>query len=57
MFPVLLTIMIMWGICAILTATVPDLDLAIRTDGPKLDMFHKAEWFRFPTPCEIYSTD
>lgn len=51
LFPVLLTILIMWGICAI--CTVADVQVpAIRTDGPKLTMFNNAQWFRFPLPFQ-----
>merc|ERR1719228_2123519 len=39
-------------ICVILTSAVSDLPEAIRTDGPKLAMFHKADWFRFPYPFQ-----
>ena len=52
LFPVLLTILIMWGICGI--CTLADVDIpAIRTDGPKMTMFNKAKWFRLPLPCKI----
>merc|ERR1719334_1834402 len=52
LFPVLLTIIIMWTVCGILTHTVDDLPLAIRTNGAKLDMFRKADWFRMPYPFQ-----
>lgn len=52
MFPVLLTILIMWTVCALLTHFVTDLPSAIRTDGPKLELFHQADWFRIPYPMQ-----
>ena len=51
LFPVLLTILIMWAICGICTLAGVE-DQAIRTDGPKMTMFNKAKWVRFPTPCK-----
>jgi len=51
LFPVLLTILIMWGVCGICTLADVD-DPAIRTDGPKMTMFNKAKWFRFPLPFQ-----
>lgn len=53
LFPVLLTILIMWGICAICTLAGVE-DPAIRTDGPKMVMFNKAKWVRFPLPCNFH---
>ncbi|ELT89006.1 hypothetical protein CAPTEDRAFT_95564, partial [Capitella teleta] len=55
MFPVILAILIAWGVCAILTVTnaLPDDDqhwaYAARTDT-KLNALSKAAWFRFPYP-------
>merc|ERR1711892_215335 len=51
LFPVLLTILIMWGICALCTIAGVD-NPAIRTDGPKMVMFTKAKWIRFPLPFQ-----
>merc|ERR1719495_153937 len=51
LFPVLLTILIMWAICGICTLAGVD-DPAIRTDGPKMEMFNKARWVRFPLPFQ-----
>ena len=49
---VLLTIVVMWGLCAILTATeVLSENDPSRTDT-RIDIFHDAEWFRFPYPCK-----
>ena len=52
LFPVLLTILIMWAICGICTLAGVD-DPAIRTDRPKMEMFKKANWVRFPLPCKL----
>ncbi|OXA57747.1 solute carrier family 23 member 2 [Folsomia candida] len=51
-FPFLLTIIIVWGICAILTATdaLPENDLA-RTDV-KLNLIRQTDWFLFPYPFQ-----
>merc|ERR1719495_6428 len=51
LFPVLLTILIMWAICGICTLAGVE-DQAIRTDGAKMTMFNKAKWVRFPTPFQ-----
>ncbi|KAJ9597192.1 hypothetical protein L9F63_026919, partial [Diploptera punctata] len=50
LFPVLLTIMIMWGICGIMTVTghLPEGHNA-RTDV-KLRIIHESPWFRVPYP-------
>ena len=50
LFPVLLTILIMWGICGICTLAGVE-DTNIRVDGEKMTMFNKAKWFRMPYPC------
>ena len=44
---------IVWIICAILTATVnlPEAAQALRTDL-KMDAFNKAAWFRIPYPFQ-----
>ncbi|ELU01493.1 hypothetical protein CAPTEDRAFT_111368 [Capitella teleta] len=55
MFPIILALLIAWGVCAILTVTnaLPDDDqhwaYAARTDI-KLNALSKAAWFRFPYP-------
>ena len=50
LFPVLLTILIMWAICGI--CTLADIqDPSIRVDGDKAEIFRKSKWFRFPYPC------
>ena len=52
LFPVLLTILIMWAICGI--CTLADIqDPSIRVDGDKAQIFRKSKWFRFPYPCTI----
>ena len=52
LFPVLLTILIMWAICGI--CTLADVqDPSIRLDGDKAEIFRKSKWFRFPYPCMI----
>ncbi|PNF20132.1 hypothetical protein B7P43_G04367 [Cryptotermes secundus] len=50
LFPVLLTIMIMWGVCGLLTlsGTFP-VGHPARTDV-KLRIIHDSPWFRFPYP-------
>ena len=52
LFPVLLTIMIMWVICVILTVTdvLEEGDLA-RADA-NLDLIRDIEWVRIPWPCK-----
>lgn len=52
LFPVLLTILIMWGICGILTLADVE-DTNIRVDGEKMKMFRDATWFRVPYPCKL----
>ena len=52
LFPVLLTIIVMWAICAIIT--VSD-GFSKEDDGrtdKKLFIIQNASWFRFPYPCE-----
>ena len=50
LFPVLLTILIMWAICGL--CTLADIqDQSIRVDGAKSDIFRKSKWFRIPYPC------
>ncbi|XP_067007322.1 solute carrier family 23 member 2 isoform X2 [Anabrus simplex] len=50
LFPVLLTIMLMWGICGILTITdTLPLGHAARTDT-KLRILQDSSWFRVPYP-------
>ena len=53
LFPVLLTISLMWGLCAVLTVTdvLPEASEA-RTDT-KMEIIHRADWFRCPYPCEL----
>merc|ERR1712198_16602 len=51
LFPVLLTILIMWGICGICTLAGVE-DNNIRVDGEKMTMFNKAKWFRMPYPFQ-----
>ena len=56
LFPVLLTILIMWAICGI--CTLADIqDPSIRVDGDKAEIFRKSKWFRFPYPCMIIKRD
>ena len=58
LFPVLMTILVMWGICAILTYIsnlYPEsaplaIDDPARTDL-KLGLISKSLWFRHPYPC------
>uniref|UniRef100_A0A0P4WE00 Solute carrier family 23 member 2 n=3 Tax=Scylla olivacea TaxID=85551 RepID=A0A0P4WE00_SCYOL len=52
LFPVLLAILLSWGLCAILTATelLPEGNPA-RTDL-NIDLINKSPWFRFPYPCQ-----
>ena len=50
LFPVLLTILIMWAICGV--CTLADIkDPSIRVDGDKAEIFRKSKWFRLPYPC------
>ena len=52
-FQVLITILFMWSLCAILTATdAVGPESAVRTDL-KLSVIQKSAWFRFPYPCKI----
>ena len=52
LFPILITILSMWGLCAILTVT----EVISPTNGARTDknieLLYKADWFRFPYPCE-----
>lgn len=53
LFPVLLTISIMWGICAILTATnIFDTGHPARTDV-RIRVLQDAPWFRIPYPGQF----
>ena len=53
LFPVLLTIIVMWAICAIITvADGFSKDDDGRTDK-KLFIIQNASWFRFPYPCKF----
>ena len=54
LFPVLLTIVVMWAICAYIT--ISD-GFSKEDDGrtdKKLFIIQNASWFRFPYPCEYY---
>ena len=51
LFPVLLTILIMWGVCAICTMAGVE-DPSVRVDGQKMRMFREAHWIRVPYPCK-----
>merc|ERR1719188_187611 len=52
LFPVLITILFMWGLCALLTVTdAVDEEGAVRTDL-KLNVFTNSTWFRFPYPFQ-----
>ena len=68
LFPVLLTILFMWSICAILTyvsnlyRTDPETYPAppLSSDDPartdlKLGLLYKSAWFRHPYPCKSLS--
>ena len=52
LFPVLLTILVMWLVCVVLTMTdvLPEGDFA-RADA-NLDLIKKVKWFRIPYPCK-----
>lgn len=51
LFPVLLTILIMWAICGV--CTLADIqDPSIRVDGDKAEIFRKSKWFRLPYPFQ-----
>ena len=52
LFPILITILSVWGLCAILTVTEAiSPDNGARTDK-NIELLYKADWFRFPYPCE-----
>ena len=54
LFPILITILSVWGLCAILTVTEAiSPDNGARTDK-NIELLYKADWFRFPYPCEYY---
>jgi hypothetical protein len=48
LFPVLLTILLMWGVCGIYTL-VGGTNAAIRTDT-NIDILTRSDWFRVPYP-------
>ena len=51
MFPVLLTIIIMWAVCAILTATDTfEIDDGARTDL-NIEIIERIDWIKLPYPC------
>lgn len=55
LFPVLLTISLMWGLCGVLTvANVFEEGHAARTDA-RLKVFSDASWFRVPYPGQFGS--
>jgi len=52
LFPILITILIMWGLCAILTVSGAfSKDNGARTDT-NIKILEKADWFRFPYPFQ-----
>ena len=53
LFPILITILLVWSLCAILTAAgaLSEKDGA-RTDT-NIQLLYKADWFRIPYPCEL----
>ena len=53
LFPIILAIMLVWGLCAVLTISgaLGETNRA-RTDL-KMDLITRASWFRLPYPCEI----
>lgn len=52
LFPILITILLMWGLCAILTVTeVISESNGARTDR-NIELLYKADWFRFPYPFQ-----
>ncbi|XP_023345185.1 solute carrier family 23 member 2 isoform X2 [Eurytemora carolleeae] len=52
LFPILLTILLMWGLCAILTVTEAiGPENSARTDT-KLALVRNSAWFRFPYPFQ-----
>ena len=55
LFPVLLTILIMWGVCGICTLAGVE-NPNIRLDGARMTIFNKADWFRVPYPCKDVKT-
>ena len=57
LFPILITILIMWGLCAILTVSGAfSKDNGARTDT-NIKILEKADWFRFPYPCKIIESN
>jgi len=52
LFPILLTILLVWGLCAVLTATEAIAPTnAARTDS-KMGLVYNSLWFRFPYPFQ-----
>ena len=52
LFPILITILVMWAFCALLTISgAISEDNAARTDK-NLNLVYNAAWFRFPYPCK-----
>ncbi len=55
LFPVLITILVMWLVCVILTYTeFLDKSNPARADS-NLDLIKKVQWFRVPYPCNLIS--
>ena len=52
LFPVLLTIVVMWAICAIITVSDGFSEEDDGRTDKKLFIIQNASWFRFPYPCE-----
>ena len=53
LFPILITILVMWGFCAILTVSgAISEENGARTDK-NLQLVYNAAWFRFPYPCKV----
>ena len=52
LFPVLLTIVVMWAICAIITVTNGFSEEDDGRTDKKLFIIQNASWFRFPYPCK-----
>ena len=52
LFPIIITILLMWLLCVILTVT----DAIDETNGARTDkniqLLYKADWFRLPYPCK-----
>ena len=52
LFPILITILLMWGLCAVLTVT----ESISPSNGARTDrniaLLYKADWFRFPYPFQ-----